>query len=79
MQFESETEWLLFTLWNTKSQKAYKFSVPDTVIFREGKPLAWYFTTKEGMLKRKIDLSYKHITKSFLLSEGEGCKAQSYN
>jgi len=64
---DNETEWLLYNLWQASSGKALPFIVPDTVIYKYGKLGAWYFTSKNGMLKQKCkkNLNIDNIRKSF--------------
>lgn len=55
MLFETELEWLIYTLWNknTTVTPVYTFAIPQTVIFKQGKPDAWFFRSKEGHLLKK--------------------------
>lgn len=53
--YESELEWLIYSLWtkHTATNPVFEFSIPDTVVLRDGKPSAWYFTSKEGYILKK--------------------------
>jgi hypothetical protein len=64
---DNEIEWLLYNLWDTSINKPLPFIVPDTVIYKYGKLGAWYFTSKNGMLKQKCkkNLNTDNILKSF--------------
>lgn len=57
---ESEMEWLFHTLWNKNTVQApeFTFSIPQTVIFKNGgEPKEWYFTSKDGRLKKKKNVT----------------------
>ena len=60
---ESETEWLLLNLWKDIGLGSLPFIIPDTIIYKYGKPQSWYFTAKNGLLKRKIkrNITYENI------------------
>jgi hypothetical protein len=52
----SEMDWLLHYLWHKESGKPeikYNFKIPETVIYKIGRPFAWYFTSKEGVIMKK--------------------------
>jgi len=42
--------------------------IPDTVLFRPGTPVAWYFSDSEGVMKRKLEanLTIPNIMETFL-------------
>ena len=67
------TEWLLFHLWkkNDLTKQSCPFVlIPDTIIYRWGRPFFWYFTTHSGELLRKSKnkVSHKYIAQEFLNS-----------
>jgi hypothetical protein len=47
--------WLFEHAWqpHPDTKERLRLHVPDTVIYRDGEPVLWVFTTKEGELKRK--------------------------
>jgi len=70
----SYTEWLLFHLWKTdevRHASCPHILIPDTVIYRWGRPYLWYFSTRSGQLlrKSKTKLSSKCILSSFTSSQ----------
>jgi hypothetical protein len=59
----NEMEWLLYYLWHKESGKPvikYNFKIPDTVIYKIGRPFWWYFTSKEGMILKKTHAKLTH-------------------
>lgn len=70
------TEWLLFHIWktdpNTKSS-LIGVNLPETIIYRLGKPFFWYFTLATGEILRKAKgrVSHKFILQDFLDSPNE--------
>ncbi len=51
----NETEWLLHYLWHKEAGKPeikYNFKIPDTVIYKIGRPYNWYFTSKDGSIMK---------------------------
>jgi hypothetical protein len=44
-----------FNLLWTKDELNFgpSINIPDTVIFKYGQPISWYFTAKNGKLKKK--------------------------
>jgi hypothetical protein len=65
------TEWLLFHLWkqNDSTNQSCPFVlIPDTIIYRWGRPFFWYFTTHSGELLRKSKnkVTHKYIAQDFL-------------
>ena len=70
------TEWLLFHIW--KPNPSTKIScidvlVPETVIYRLGKPFFWYFTLPTGEILRKARsrVTHKYILQEFLANSSE--------
>ena len=66
----SEHEWLLHYLWSKEAGKPiikYNFKIPDTVIYKIGRPHSWYFTSKEGtiMKKNKAKLTNESVYEAF--------------
>jgi len=53
MLSDNETECLLYLLWSKASEGGLPFVVSDTIICKDGKVKSWYFTAKDGLLKRK--------------------------
>ncbi|KRX00119.1 hypothetical protein PPERSA_07226 [Pseudocohnilembus persalinus] len=57
MKLSSSTEWLFFHLWKKNPEKNNSscpgIFIPDTIIYRWGKPFFWYFTTRDGQILRK--------------------------
>lgn len=64
------TEWLLFHIWkrneNTSCTCPYVL-LPETVIYRLGKPFFWYYTDSSGQILRraKSKVSHKYILEEF--------------
>ncbi len=53
------------------TEAAHQVRLPDTVIFRLGQPLQWYFTSERGkrasiLRKRKRNVKVEHIEEVFL-------------
>ena len=46
--------WVFEQAWrpHPDTQERLRMHVPDTVLFNEGEPFLWVFTSKEGQLKR---------------------------
>lgn len=63
-------ELMYYLLWRKDSP--YKLhlniSIPDTIIFKKGKPVRWYFTNSEGtVLQKKIEnINFENIISKFL-------------
>lgn len=56
MKLTTLTEWLFFHIWQRNSLSGTSCPgvlIPDTVIFRWGRPFSWYFTTAECTISRK--------------------------
>ena len=55
------------------NNEAMKINLPDTVIYRNGKPCYWYFTARDGCIRRKTNenLNETAILNAFL--PGKGC------
>ena len=67
---------LYHILWCKESmyeEADFRIMLPDTVIFRNGKPYVWYFSNKEGKVLRKkeLTLNLENIKKSFLKKKGK--------
>jgi len=59
----NEMEWLLYILWHKEPGKPvikYNFKIPDTVIYKIGRPYSWYFTSKEGVILKKTKTKLTH-------------------
>jgi hypothetical protein len=71
--FETELEWLLYHLWNKVTAKPpiFSFALPQTVIFKAGKPTAWYFKSKDGFILKKnaSNVTLVNIQKEFTLKD----------
>lgn len=67
---------IYYLLWRKDSPYNEKLNlrIPDTVIFRKGRPMAWYYTTSEGsvMRKKQPSLVYPEIQKKFTKGAKEG-------
>lgn len=79
----SEMEWLLYYLWHKESGKPvvkYNFKIPDTVIYKIGRPYAWYFTSKDGtiMKKTKAKLTNESVFESFTKKPNREVVATAY-
>src|SRR5688572_15416893 len=67
---------IYYLLWRKDSPFNEKLNlrIPDTLIFRKGRPMAWYYTTNEGsvMRKKQNSLVYPKILKKFTQGVSEG-------
>jgi len=67
---------IYYLLWRKDSPFNEKLNlrIPDTVVFRRGRPMAWYFTNSEGAVLRKkpTSLTYPEILKKFTKKAEEG-------
>jgi len=67
---------IYYLLWRKDSPFNEKLNlrIPDTVVFRRGRPMAWYFTNSEGAVLRKkpTSLTYPEILKKFTKGANEG-------
>lgn len=64
------TEWLLFHAWKVNestSTSCPNLLIPETVIYRLGKPFFWYFTLPSGEILRKAKnkVGHKYILEEF--------------
>lgn len=68
---------LYYLLWRKDSPYKEKLNlrIPDTIVFRKGRPMSWYFTNSQGAVlkKKEPSLNYEEIKKKFVkgVSEGE--------
>ncbi len=62
--------WRKDSPWNEKLQ----LKIPETVVFRRGRPIAWYFTNSNGVVLRKkpTSLTYPDILQKFSKGASEG-------
>ena len=79
----SEMEWLLHYLWHKEAGKPvikYNFKIPDTVIYKIGRPYIWYFTSKEGyiMKKTKTKLTHECVYNTFIKKLNSNVVATAY-
>ena len=62
-------EMIYYLLWRKDSpyNEQMNISIPDTVIFKKGRPINWYFTNSEGIVlkKRQSNVNYEAIIKKF--------------
>jgi hypothetical protein len=69
-------ELMYYLLWRKDSpyKEHMNISIPDTVIFKSGKPVKWYFTNKEGTVlqKKQDNITYDNIIKKFLTGSKNG-------
>lgn len=67
---------IYYLLWRKDSPFNEKLNlrIPDTIIFRKGRPMAWYFTNNDGVVLRKkpSSLTYPEIQKKFTRGVTEG-------
>ena len=58
-----------YLLWRKDSPYIGELNIklPDTIILKRGRPMAWYFTDKKGeVLKKKLaNITYENIVKKF--------------
>jgi hypothetical protein len=63
-------ELMYYLLWRKDSpyKSHLNISIPDTIIFKKGKPVRWYFTNSEGaVLQKKIEnINFENILAKFL-------------
>jgi hypothetical protein len=63
-------ELMYYLLWRKDSpyKSHLNISIPDTIIFKKGKPVRWYFTNSEGtVLQKKIEnINFENIIAKFL-------------
>lgn len=70
----NETEWLFYFLWLKEVGKPiikYNFKIPNTVIYKVGRPYEWYFTAQDGTIRMRAKgkLYGKIIKEEFLKSK----------
>jgi hypothetical protein len=62
-------EMVYYLLWRKDSpyNEQMNISIPDTIIFKKGRPVSWYFTNSEGkVLKKKgPNVTFENIVKVF--------------
>ncbi len=67
---------LYYLLWRKDSpfNEKLNIKIPDTIVFRKGRPMSWYFTNNEGVVLRKkqSSLTFPEITKKFTKKANEG-------
>ncbi len=51
---------ILWTKETLYEEPNYRISIPDTVIYRTGTPVSWYFSNSEGILLKKKDSNLKN-------------------
>ena len=60
MNCETELDWIFHQLWTkAKGPQAFSFIIPETIVFRQGKPVNWYFNTNQGIILKK---NFQNIT-----------------
>eukprot|EP00940_MAST-03C_sp_MAST-3C-sp2_P003639 g3639.t1 len=72
---------LLHYLWlRDDDSAAPKVHVPDTVVFNFGQPAHWYFTSKDGTIKKKNrhNLTGEKILEVFVKKRSPGCDIIAY-
>ena len=72
--------WLFEHAWqpHPDTNERLRLHVPDTVIYRDGQPVLWVFTTKEGELKRKgSDKLKTPLVRDQLLQRASECASGS--
>lgn len=67
---------IYYLLWRKDSPYKERLNIlmPDTIVFRKGRPMAWYFTSSEGVVLRKkqTSLVYEEILAKFTKKASEG-------
>ena len=63
-------------LWNKDvfyPSSALPVFIPDTVMFRSGTPIAWYFSDSEGIIRRKKEqkLNIQQVSETFLRKQSK--------
>jgi len=55
MNIDNEASWLLYNLWlkTGPSPPKFPFAIADTIVYSNGHPETWYFTSKEGFILKK--------------------------
>ena len=72
--------WLFEHAWqpHPDTNERLRLHVPDTVMYRDGQPVLWVFTTKEGELKRKgSDKLKTPLVRDQLLQRASECASGS--
>ena len=69
-------------IWQKKrNDPLFSFILPDSILFQENKPIFWVFTSKTGVIKRKIKdkLTFEKIIKKFNFKKKEVIAYYFYN
>ena len=70
---ETELEWFLYQLQSKSTVRAptFSFRIADSVVMRQGIPVAWYYSAPDGSIKVKRkpeSLRFPTIAQAFLTS-----------
>jgi hypothetical protein len=69
-------ELIYYLLWRKDSpyNEQMNICIPDTIIFRKGRPVSWYFTNHDGtVLKKKLaNVTFDNIVKAFTKNAKNG-------